>query len=156
MADRLHIYFTDEEEPLLEQAKRQIDNLSEFFKNILREHLQIPKKVEESSYEPPGPKALFDKKFADFQNEADVRNVFEDSIGAEQALKNLGAILKEAGTDYDKIVKTTCFLADMADFADMNSVYAEFFPGTCPARSAVAVKTLPKNALVEIECIAVR
>ena len=95
MADRLHIYFTDEEEPLLEQAKRQIDNLSEFFKNILREHLQIPKKVEESSYEPPDPKALFDKKFADFQNEADVRNVFEDSIGAEQALKNRLAELKK-------------------------------------------------------------
>ena len=96
MADRLHIYFTDEEEPLLEQAKRQIDNLSEFFKNILREHLQIPKKVEESSYEPPDPKALFDKKFADFETEADVRNVFEDSIGAEQALKNRLSELKRA------------------------------------------------------------
>ena len=96
MADRLHIYFTDEEEPLLEQAKRQIDNLSEFFKNILREHLQIPKKVEESSYEPPDPKALFDKKFADFKTEADVRNVFEDSIGAEQALKNRLSELKRA------------------------------------------------------------
>ena len=96
MAVRFHIYFTDEEEPLLEQAKRQIDNLSEFFKNILREHLQIPKKVEESSYEPPDPKALFDKKFADFETEADVRNVFEDRIGAEQALKNRLAELKRA------------------------------------------------------------
>ena len=75
---------------------------------------------------------------------------------AEQALRNLGAILKEAGTDYDKIVKTTCFLADMADFAAMNEVYASFFEGVAPARSAVAVKTLPKNALVEMECIAVK
>ena len=75
---------------------------------------------------------------------------------AEQALQNLGAILKEAGSDYDKIVKTTCFLADMADFAAMNEVYASFFEGVAPARSAVAVKTLPKNALVEIECIAVK
>lgn len=96
MAVRFHIYFTDEEETLLEQAKRQIDNLSEFFKNILREHLQIPKKVEESSYEPPDPKALFDKKFADFETEADVRNVFEDRIGAEQALKNRLSELKRA------------------------------------------------------------
>ena len=75
---------------------------------------------------------------------------------AEQSLKNVKAILEEAGIGMQNVVKTTVFLADMADFADMNSVYAEFFPGTCPARSAVAVKTLPKNALVEIECIAVR
>lgn len=73
-----------------------------------------------------------------------------------QSLTNMQNILAEVGLTMDNVVKTTVFLADMADFADMNSVYAEFFPGTCPARSAVAVKTLPKNALVEIECIAVR
>ena len=73
---------------------------------------------------------------------------------ADQALKNLGAILKEAGTDYDKIVKTTCFLADMADFAAFNEVYAKYITNT-PARSCVAVKTLPKGGLVEVEAIAV-
>lgn len=73
---------------------------------------------------------------------------------AEQALKNLGAILTEAGTDYDKIVKTTCFLADIGDFAAFNEVYAKYIT-TAPARSCVAVKTLPKNALVEVEAIAV-
>lgn len=73
---------------------------------------------------------------------------------ADQALRNLGEILKEAGTDYDKIVKTTCFLADMADFAAFNEVYAKYITNT-PARSCVAVKTLPKNALVEVEAIAV-
>ena len=73
---------------------------------------------------------------------------------AEAALKNLGAILKEAGTDYDKIVKTTCFLADMADFAAFNAVYAKYITNT-PARSCVAVKTLPKGGLVEVEAIAV-
>ena len=71
-----------------------------------------------------------------------------------QALQNLGAILKEAGTDYDKIVKTTCFLADMGDFAAFNEVYAKYITNT-PARSCVAVKTLPKNGLVEVEAIAV-
>lgn len=73
-----------------------------------------------------------------------------------QSLTNMQNILAEVGLTMENVAKTTVFLADMADFADMNSVYAEFFPGTCPARSAVAVKTLPKNALVEIECIAVR
>ena len=73
---------------------------------------------------------------------------------AEQALKNLGAILKEAGTDYDKIVKTTCFLANMGDFAAFNEVYAKYITNT-PARSCVAVKTLPKGGLVEVEAIAV-
>ena len=72
---------------------------------------------------------------------------------AEQALQNLGAILKEAGTDYDKIVKTTCFLADMGDFAAFNEVYAKYFTAK-PARSCVAVKTLPKNVLCEIEAVA--
>lgn len=73
-----------------------------------------------------------------------------------QSLTNLRNILAEAGLTLDNVVKTTVFLADMTDFADMNSVYAEFFPAPCPARSAVAVKTLPKNARIEIECIAVR
>ncbi len=73
---------------------------------------------------------------------------------AEQALKNLGAILAEAGTSYENIVKTTCFLADMGDFAAFNEVYAKYITNT-PARSCVAVKTLPKNALVEVEAIAV-
>ena len=71
-----------------------------------------------------------------------------------QVMKNLGAILEEAGVDYTKVVKTTCFLADMGDFADFNAVYAQYFP-TCPARSCVAVKTLPKNVLCEIEAVAV-
>ena len=66
------------------------------------------------------------------------------------------AILAEAGLTMDNVVKTTVFLADMADFAEMNEVYASFFEGVCPARSAVAVKTLPKEARVEIECIAAR
>ncbi len=72
---------------------------------------------------------------------------------ATQALKNLGAILEEAGTSYDKIIKTTCFLADMADFAEFNAVYSQYIT-SAPARSCVAVKTLPKNALVEVEAIA--
>ena len=72
---------------------------------------------------------------------------------AEQALQNLGAILAEAGTSFDNIVKTTCFLADMADFAAFNEVYAEYMTSK-PARSCVAVKTLPKNVLCEVELIA--
>lgn len=71
-----------------------------------------------------------------------------------QSLLNVQAILQEAGTDMSHVVKTTVFLADMNDFADMNAVYSEFFTAPYPARSAVAVKTLPKNALVEIEVIA--
>ena len=73
-----------------------------------------------------------------------------------QSLTNMKAILAEAGLTMANVVKTTVFLADMADFAEMNEVYASFFEGVCPARSAVAVKTLPKEARVEIECIAVR
>ena len=73
-----------------------------------------------------------------------------------QSLTNMKAILAEAGLTMANVVKTTVFLADMADFAEMNEVYASFFEGVCPARSAVAVKTLPKEARVEIECIAAR
>jgi 2-iminobutanoate/2-iminopropanoate deaminase len=71
----------------------------------------------------------------------------------ERVMQNLGAVLAAAGSDYTKAVKTTCFLADMNDFAAFNAVYAKYFT-TCPARSCVAVKTLPKGALVEVEVIA--
>ena len=73
-----------------------------------------------------------------------------------QALTNARAIMNEAGLDLNNVIKTTVFLSDMANFAAMNEIYAEFFSEPYPARSAVAVKTLPKNALVEVECIAVR
>ena len=72
---------------------------------------------------------------------------------AEQVMKNVGAILKEAGVDFENVVKTTCFLAVMADFAAFNGVYEKYFTGK-PARSCVAVKQLPKNVLVEVEVIA--
>ena len=72
---------------------------------------------------------------------------------AEQVMKNIGALLAEAGTDYTKVAKTTCFLADMNDFAAFNEVYAKYFIEK-PARSCVAVKTLPKNVLCEVEVIA--
>ena len=73
-----------------------------------------------------------------------------------QSLLNVAAILREAGLGLRNVVKTTVYLSDMGDFAAMNGVYAEFFSAPFPARSAVAVKALPKGALVEIECIAVR
>ena len=73
---------------------------------------------------------------------------------AEQSCKNVGAILEAAGTGFDKVFKTTCFLANMEDFAAFNEVYAKYFTSK-PARSCVAVKTLPKNLLCEIELIAV-
>lgn len=73
---------------------------------------------------------------------------------AKQSLKNIKAILNEAGMDYADVVKTTVFLSDIALFAEFNAVYAEAFPTNAPARSCVAVKGLPKNALVEIEVIA--
>ena len=73
---------------------------------------------------------------------------------AEQVMKNLGAVLTEAGTTFEKVVKTTCFIADMGDFAKFNEIYAKYFTEK-PARSCVAVKTLPKNVLCEGEVIAV-
>ena len=73
---------------------------------------------------------------------------------AEQSCKNVGAILEAAGIGYENVVKTTCFLADMGDFAAFNEVYAKYFTSK-PARSCVAVKTLPKNVLCEIEAIAI-
>lgn len=71
----------------------------------------------------------------------------------EQVMKNLGAVLTAAGSSYEKAVKTTCFLTDMADFATFNEVYGKYFTEK-PARSCVAVKSLPKGALVEVEVIA--
>lgn len=71
----------------------------------------------------------------------------------EQVCKNLGAVLSQAGTSFDKVVKTVCFLADMNDFASFNEIYGKYFTSK-PARSCVAVKTLPKNVLVEVEAIA--
>ena len=72
---------------------------------------------------------------------------------AEQVMKNLAEVLKEAGTSFEKVAKTTCFLADMGDFAKFNEIYAKYFVNK-PARSCVAVKTLPKNVLCEVELIA--
>lgn len=72
---------------------------------------------------------------------------------AEQVMKNIGAVLEEAGTSFENAVKTTCFLADMGDFQVFNEVYAKYFVNK-PARSCVAVKTLPKNVLCEVEVIA--
>lgn len=71
----------------------------------------------------------------------------------EQVMKNLGAVLEAAGSSYEKTIKTTCFLANMEDFAAFNGVYGKYFTGK-PARSCVAVKTLPKNVLCEVELIA--
>jgi 2-iminobutanoate/2-iminopropanoate deaminase len=80
-----------------------------------------------------------------------------DAVGiaaqTEQVMKNLGEVLTEAGSSFEKAIKTTCFLADIADFAAFNEVYAKYFTGK-PARSCVAVKSLPKGALVEVEVIA--
>ncbi|MDY5846759.1 MAG: Rid family detoxifying hydrolase [Bariatricus sp.] len=72
----------------------------------------------------------------------------------EQVCKNIGEVLKEAGSSFDKVLKTTCFLSDMGDFAAFNEVYGKYFTSK-PARSCVAVKTLPKNVLCEVEVIAV-
>jgi len=80
--------------------------------------------------------------------EADVK------VQTEQVMKNLSAVLTEAGTSFDKVVKTTCFLADIADFAAFNEIYGKYIT-SAPARSCVAVKDLPKGALVEVEVIAV-
>ena len=74
---------------------------------------------------------------------------------AEQSCRNVGAVLEAGGTDFNKVFKTTCFLADMGDFVAFNEVYAKYFISK-PARSCVAVKTLPKGVLCEIEAIAVK
>ena len=75
------------------------------------------------------------------------------SVQAEQVMKNVGEILNAAGADYSDVVKTTCFLADMGDFAAFNAVYGSYFTGK-PARSCVAVKALPKGVLAEVEIVA--
>ncbi len=75
-------------------------------------------------------------------------------LQAQRSLQNLQAVLSEAGLGFENVVKTTIFLADIADFAAVNEIYAEFFKEPYPARSTVAVKTLPKGGLVEIELIA--
>ena len=75
------------------------------------------------------------------------------STQTRQVLENLCAVLAAAGTSTEKVLKTTCYLADIADFAAFNAVYAEYFPGK-PARSCVAVKDLPRGALVEVEAVA--
>lgn len=77
----------------------------------------------------------------------------EISAQTKQVMKNISAILTEAGISFDKVIKTTCFLADMEDFAAFNEIYGEYFVNK-PARSCVAVKTLPKNVLCEVEIIA--
>jgi len=74
----------------------------------------------------------------------------------EQVMKNLGAVLQAAGGSFETVVRTSIFLASMSDFAAVNEVYGVRFPGHKPARATVAVKELPKGALVEIDCIAVR
>lgn len=76
------------------------------------------------------------------------------SMQATQVLENLKAILQSAGSSLEKVIKTTVFLSDMNDFEALNKVYAQYFDTHKPARSTIAVKTLPKNSLVEIECIA--
>ncbi|MBD5461613.1 MAG: RidA family protein [Lachnospiraceae bacterium] len=76
------------------------------------------------------------------------------TVQAKQVMENVGEILKEAGTDFESVVKTTCFLSEMSDFVAFNSVYEQYFTGR-PARSCVAVKELPKNVLCEVEVIAV-
>lgn len=84
-------------------------------------------------------------------------NLVEGGIEAQthQALKNIGAVLRAAGSDYANVVKTTVFLKDMNDFAVMNSIYATYFAESPPARSTVEVARLPKDCLFEVECIAV-
>lgn len=78
------------------------------------------------------------------------------SVQAHQVLKNLQAVLEEGGSSFSKVVKVTIFLASMEDFQAVNSVYSEYFSTHKPARSTIAVKGLPKNALIEIEVIAIR
>lgn len=82
--------------------------------------------------------------------QVEAKNIQEQT---EQVMKNIGAVLAQAGTDFSKVVKTTCFLKDMNDFSAFNEIYAKYFTGK-PARSCVAVMALPKDVLVEVEVIA--
>ena len=93
MSPRFNLYFAEDEAELLERGKKEIDNLSEFFKLALKERLENPASSEKETLR-LNPEALFQKKFADFETEAAIRTVFEDRIGAEQALKNRLAELK--------------------------------------------------------------
>ena len=77
-------------------------------------------------------------------------------IQTEKVMQNIGAVLKEAGLDFSNVVKSTCLLSDMKNFAEMNVVYAKYYPTNPPARAAFAVKELPKSVMIEIETIAVR
>ncbi len=89
-----------------------------------------------------------DPKTGDFASATDV------AVQCEQVFANIKALLTEAGLGFEDVVKVTVFMADMADFAKVNEIYGKYFSAPFPARSAVAVKTLPKNGLVEIEVIA--
>lgn len=80
----------------------------------------------------------------------------DTSIQMEQVMKNLAAVLKSAGSDWENVIKCTIYLEDMSDFSIMNAIYAKYFPTEPPAREAVAVKALPKGAKVEVSCIAHR
>lgn len=84
-------------------------------------------------------------------------NIEEDDIKSQtkQVMENLKALLNEAGSDFDNVIKTTCFLSDMTYFGDFNDIYSQYFVNHKPARSCVAVKELPKNVKVEVELIAV-
>ena len=88
--------------------------------------------------------------------EPETGNMIEGNIEAQtrRVFENLKAVLEEAGSSLDKVIKTTCFMADMNDFTKMNEVYATFFTGAFPSRSAVEVSKLPKGALIEIEVVA--
>ena len=85
-------------------------------------------------------------------------NLIEGGVAEQtrRALDNLGAVLTQGGSGFDRVVKTTVYLVDMADFAEMNQVYAEYFPAPAPARATVAVNGLPRGARVEIEAVALR
>ena len=91
-----------------------------------------------------------------FRSDPKTNNLVEGGIQEQttQVIQNLRAVLEVAGSSLDKVIKTTCFLTDMADFADFNAAYAKYFNEHKPARSAVAVRGLPKGSLVEIECVA--
>jgi len=78
------------------------------------------------------------------------------STQTEQVMKNIEGLLDAAGSDFSHVLKTTCFITDMADFSAMNEIYSSYFTGSMPARSCVAVKQLPRNVLVEIETIALK
>ena len=113
MTPRFNLYFAEDETELLEKGKKEIDNLSDFFKTALRDRLETGS-GKNAPAEKIDIKKIFDKKFADFETEADIRTVFEDRIGAEQALKNRLIELKRAHTE---------------QFGEICKLFAEKFPG---------------------------